>query len=566
MKPRSSIFGAFCGLIALAEQGNVPSRTGLAGPAFPAPKFLRGSQSLHSAEIAFNNSIANSTIIQANETAWAIAVFSAGDDEPLYERYFTPEYDIGVPEVNKDSVFRLASVSKVFSVWSFLVEVGDEHFNDPITKHVPELAMVDNTSITGVVYDDIDRVRWGEVTLGQLASHLAGIPRDPAQTDMSVGLVPDQAIALGLPPLNDDEIPQCGVTGLLRPCSRNEMISQLLKQHPIFPTGHSPAYTNVAYALLGFAQEAITGTPVSEAISNNILSALNMTSTTFSRKPDVGGVIPGNESVVGWDRDMGPISPAGSLYSSTADMVKAGRAILGSSTMTPAQTRRWLQPMSQTGILGSAVGAPWEIRHLMIDGRLTQLYTKQGDTGGYRSALILSPEHDIGAVVFSAGPITSNSGPVRETLMNAVGKAFLPMAETQARIEAQDNFAGSYIDETTNSSVIIQVDQAIAGLAVKHLCSQGVEVIGPSSPFVRIYGAGKSARLFPTNLKTIRKKEYEKGAVNEVQDPGLMQWTSLGAPTYGAMTLDDWVFEMKEDGKAKSVNVRMLRLSMQRQP
>jgi hypothetical protein len=51
-----------------------------------------------------------------------------------------------------------------------------------------------------------------------------------------------------------------------------EMMSQLLKRHPIFPTKHSPAYTNVVYAFLGFAQEAITGTPFSEALTKNVLS------------------------------------------------------------------------------------------------------------------------------------------------------------------------------------------------------------------------------------------------------------------------------------------------------
>ena len=175
MKPGPSIFSA---LAALTNLERVPPGAGLAGPAFPAPKSFRGTASLRSATKAFHSSIANSAIIQANETAWAIAVFSTADDEPLYERYFTPEYDVGVPEVNKDSIFRLASVSKVFSVWSFLMEVGDEHFNDPITRYVPELDAICNTSVTGVVYDDIDQVRWNEVTLGQLASHLAGIPRD----------------------------------------------------------------------------------------------------------------------------------------------------------------------------------------------------------------------------------------------------------------------------------------------------------------------------------------------------------------------------------------------------
>lgn len=365
----------------------------------------------------------------------------------------------------------------------------------------------------------------------------------------------------------------------------SETISQLLKQHPIFSTGHSPAYSNIAYTLLGSAQETIIGVPVSAAISTNILSALNMTSSSYTTKPVLGGVIPGgDESAVGWDYDLGPTSPSGSMYCSTSDMIKAGRAILKSTTMTPAQTRRWLKPMSQTGVLGSAVGAPWEIRNIMLEsGRLSQIYTKQGDLGGYRAALVLSPEHELGAVVFSAGTMSSNSAAVRETLMNAAGAAFLPMAEQQARLEVRVNFVGTYVDEATNSSVVITVGEgpdAPGGLSVNSLISHSVEVIGPASPFLQIYGAGASARLFPTLLKTVaraadgsaytsrmgfRASFYDAvGEMNALQDPGLMQWTSLGAPTYGARTLDDWVFEMDEDGKAEAVDITMLRLKLVR--
>ncbi|KXJ86467.1 beta-lactamase/transpeptidase-like protein [Microdochium bolleyi] len=589
MKRATPLLGALC---SLAQQNTVPPGAALAGPAYPAPSALRGSDLLAASVHDFDKSIRNSPIIQANETAWTVAVFSAIDEEPLCERYFTPEYNVSVLQVDRDSVFRIASVSKVFSVWTFLMEVGDERFGDPITRYVPELAaaVTANTSVLkpGVVYDDIDNVRWDEVTLGQLASHLAGIPRDPSQTDMSASLPREQGAALGLPPLEDSEIPVCGVTGLLRPCSRGETIEQLLKQHPIFPTAHSPAYTNIAYTLLGFAQEAITGMAAGDAITANIFSALNMSSSTFSTKPSSGrGVIPqGDQASVGWDWDLGPTAPSGSIYSSTADMVKAGRAILDSKTLTPARTRRWLKPMSQTGVLGSAVGAPWEIRDIMLGAvgggrRLSQVYTKQGDIGGYRAALVLSPEHDIGAVVFSAGLTGSNSAAVRETLMNAVGRVFLPLAEEQARKEARAKFAATYTDEASNSSVTIQIDEGTPGLMVKSMVSRSVEVIGPASPFLQVYGAGASARLFPTTLKTVRDKAAGDGTftsrlgfrasffnasgdLNDVQDPGLMQWTSLGAPAYGARTLDDWVFEMGEDGKAAVVDVRMLRMRLVR--
>ncbi|KAK0392840.1 hypothetical protein NLU13_2334 [Sarocladium strictum] len=559
--------------LAALKQASVSPEAGLGGPAFPSPSSLLGSDALTSAAQKFDDSVEASDAVQSNQTAWAVAVFSTHDEEPLYERYYTPDYDVGVSEVGRDSVFRMASVSKVFGVWTFLVEVGDDHFNEPITKYVPELAAAaaaaTNQTAEGVVYDDIDHVRWDEVTLGQLASQLAGIPRDATESDLSAELPREVAKSLGLAALPEADIPKCGVPGLLGSCSRSEMISQLLKQHPIFPTAYSPAYSNVAYALLSFAQEAITGTPVSEAISTNVFAALNMTSSSYNTPPSSGGVI--------------PTAPSGSLYSSTGDMVKAGQAILGSKTMTAAQTRRWLKPTSQTGVLGSAVGAPWEIRHLMLDGRLTQLYTKQGDLGGYRAAFILSPDHDIGAIVFSAGPLESNSAAVRETLMNAVGSVFLPTAEAQARAEARENFAGIYKDAGTNSSVTVAVDPSTTGLQVTSLFSRGARVIGENSPFIQMFGAGQSARLFPSNLRTVRQKGDGTGTtftsrlgfratffnvtgdLNAVQDPGLMQWTALGAPMYGAVTLDDWVFDVGEDGKAEAVDVRMLRVKLKKE-
>lgn len=173
--PHISLINA---LVATLNKPQVPSAAGLAGPAFVPPANLRGSDTLDSASKGFEDYIRSSTAIQFNDTAWAIAVFSTHDDEPLYERYFTPDYDIGSTDVNRDSVFRIASVSKVFSVWTFLNEVGDDHFHEPISRYVPELVIAANNSSDPVLYDDIDHVRWEEVTLGQLASQLAGIPRD----------------------------------------------------------------------------------------------------------------------------------------------------------------------------------------------------------------------------------------------------------------------------------------------------------------------------------------------------------------------------------------------------
>lgn len=165
--------------------------------------------------------------------------------------------------------------------------------------------------------------------------------------------------------------------------------------------------------------------------------------------------------------------------------------------------------------------------------------------------------------------------------MNAVGRVFLPMAEEQARVEAFENLSGTYSDEATNSSVTIGVENTTTGLQVRGFSARGVEIIEPTSPFIRTYGAGESARLSPSDLRTVKATSdgsrtftsrlgfratffNATGGMNEVQDPGLVQWTALGAPAYGARTLDDWVFEMGEDGRASVVDVRMMRLKLRR--
>jgi len=67
-----------------------------------------------------------------------------------------------VKEVNGDTIYRIASVSKLFTVFSLLVQEG-LNLDDFVWQHVPELTDIDN---------------FREITLRMLASHLSGIARD----------------------------------------------------------------------------------------------------------------------------------------------------------------------------------------------------------------------------------------------------------------------------------------------------------------------------------------------------------------------------------------------------
>jgi hypothetical protein len=107
-----------------------------------------------------------------NQTAVAFGVQSIREAKPIVEYYYTPpELDPrGVQKVDSDSVFRLASTSKIFPVLAVLKTYGMS-LDDPITDYLPELNALNKQA---KAQNAIWTVDWDEITLGALASHLGG--------------------------------------------------------------------------------------------------------------------------------------------------------------------------------------------------------------------------------------------------------------------------------------------------------------------------------------------------------------------------------------------------------
>jgi CubicO group peptidase (beta-lactamase class C family) len=61
-----------------------------------------------------------------------------------------------------------------------LIEDGFNILQDPVAKYIPEIqaAVVDLRRNSTKSRDGINFTKWNEVTVGELASYLAGIPRD----------------------------------------------------------------------------------------------------------------------------------------------------------------------------------------------------------------------------------------------------------------------------------------------------------------------------------------------------------------------------------------------------
>jgi CubicO group peptidase (beta-lactamase class C family) len=78
--------------------------------------------------------------------------------------------------VDGNTVYRIGSVSKLFTVYTLLLNGGEAIWDRAVTDYLPELRAV---SQPGNV-SDMDRVQWDKVTVGALASQLSGIGRDGA--------------------------------------------------------------------------------------------------------------------------------------------------------------------------------------------------------------------------------------------------------------------------------------------------------------------------------------------------------------------------------------------------
>lgn len=156
------------------------------GAEFPAPKRLiehpRWQQALVNLTNAFDTLDANVT---GDDLSYSVQIFSTDyGGKILADRYRTaatldPQTE-GVKEVGPDTVYRIGSVSKIFTVLAFLAEVGDTHWNSPITAFVPELARY-SAQIATQPIDNVRRTDWEDITIGALVAQVSGVGRDCKQ-------------------------------------------------------------------------------------------------------------------------------------------------------------------------------------------------------------------------------------------------------------------------------------------------------------------------------------------------------------------------------------------------
>lgn len=262
------------------------------------------------------------------------------------------------------------------------------------------------------------------------------------------------------------------------------------------------------------------------------------------------------------------------------------------------------------------MGGPWEILRsttVTKDQRLIEFHCKSGNLGTFNNMLCLVPDYDLVITILSGGQDAltgeGSSAIMVDGLLDAVVTTVVPAVEDVGKAQAGHNFAGTYTDVATNSSLTIATDDGpgfeVSGwyvrdvptvLALASIKKGGAAVT--EAPAIRV-------RLYPTNLYSYNKppatsplcikhkrredeaaadsKTYKQSwrAVFDQGKPADLQildenrfwpmaschtWGSLDRNVYQFRGIDDFVFEADEQsGRAVALELRGFKVVLKRE-
>lgn len=165
------------------------------GPPFPKPSSLSSDPAFRNAiqsldsniDIALRTGDSPYGSSPFNSSTFSIGVFSTGDPDLIFQRHHTDpsvgKSGVGVRKVDAETIYRIGSNGKFLSVLTFLAQVGYARLGDAVMDYIPELqsrsGAADGLKIGGI---PVPPTRWEDITLGDLASQSAGLPRDCTST------------------------------------------------------------------------------------------------------------------------------------------------------------------------------------------------------------------------------------------------------------------------------------------------------------------------------------------------------------------------------------------------
>jgi len=337
-----------------------------------------GSSPARAADLALTDAVSMAGMqLYLNAGAPAVVIGVVRGDDTVIQAYGETAPGSGV-EPDEHSIFRLASVSKVFAgdVLASLAVKGRLGLTDPLSRYAPGNAPVESNG--------------RPITLLDLATHSAALPRELPDPDAKPSENPFAAF------------------------DRGYYWKWIGSHQPPYAPGTTTLYSNLGYGLLGDALARAGGADYSTVLANEVLKPAGLADTTNvlddqQQKRLMTGLDPMNQPDPNAPVPDIMYASAG-VYSTAADMARWMRWHLqGARQQRPEALlahQMWLPYDGLKSVVGTEVtdadgmGLGWVVS-LPRNGT-PLLLGKSGGLGGFMSYVVLSPNRDLGIFVVAS--------------------------------------------------------------------------------------------------------------------------------------------------------------------
>ena len=301
----------------------------------------------------------SAVVFIGNEIVWSGAFGKADNEKGI---------DAGV-----GTVYRIGSISKTFTAYLMMLLVQDKTIglDESVAKYLPE----------------IKQLKWkegndaSEITFRELASHTAGLAREPGLWNAAAG------------PIAEWE---------------NKVLNSIPATDVKSSPGTKFSYSNIGYGILGLALSRAAHEPFMQMVENRIFKPLHMSSSFY--------IIPaGYEDRVavgyhrngfGWKPDgevakaeyagRGYKVPNGGIYTTTADLARFIMAQYSDSGRLAKEYREMMQTIQTPGKGKYGYGFGLNI----VDPEEgSKIAGHDGSVAGYTAFMLFSPGSKVGAIV-----------------------------------------------------------------------------------------------------------------------------------------------------------------------
>ena len=261
-------------------------------------------------------------IIQSDVTAKRFmgSVLVVRSDQVLLDKgYGYANLEWQVPD-SPEAKFRLGSITKQFTAASILLleERGKLKTDDPVKKYMPDAPAA-----------------WDKITIYNLLTHTSGIPS-----------------FTGFPDYRSTEA---------APTTPEKLVARFRDKPLEFQPGEKWNYSNSGYVLLGYLIEKISGQSYKDFVQENIFKPLGMNDSGYDSNSAIilhraYGYSPGpNGPVNAGYIDMTIPFSAGSLYSTTHDLLRWEQGLFGGKVLSATSFKKMTAPFKQDYACGLAV-------------------------------------------------------------------------------------------------------------------------------------------------------------------------------------------------------------------